>query len=1466
MPVSYQELSERLLLWDGLARELEDGVAEARRDDADLDPLQYAADRYGVTVASEERGLRLPDRARVVLLKTCAYDSCKAPRIPPSARCALLRARLKQTGGAALHAAASRRRASYIGRLVRHNPEDRLGVVASRACGGSVAVFFARTFSDPAADEPASPQPPRSPSSPRGAARKRSHKTIEQCRLRDLELVRVAPRMLTRGFGSFSSPRLPVESPRSCIRGMSPEKTSALLRVSFADEGPETFDEAETLRHAWQRHLYEVTLKKIRELPTLGAPVVRIVGRKQPAAKPGGGAEHESFSLADLARLAAKTPYPVRTLFALPAHLCARPAYDAFFGVSGPAEDPAPEPGAAKADKSSAPELAASKEAPADGKNSAPELAASKAASAAGKKSAPESKAAPAAGKNSAPELPVPKAATAAAGKKSVPELVVSKAAPAAAGKKSAPEPSAAKAGNNSAPAAAKAAPAAGNPQAAAAAAAAPPAAMVPSLSLPLSALRKKSAPGPAAPRAATTAGSPPAAVPPPSLSLSVPPQGDASAEAGTPLSDTDVVRCFTPKNKTLCLTPLTPVPSSPRGFPAADPPAKTLRRLSQGEGNRDVTFQDFRSLLHQIHVEAAALAIQAVFRGFAVRKRREEERRQEKERQNASRKAAKEARRDRDRSPRRPSLRVDRADRAEAGPPLVSLEDMPDHHSGNPLSVDSCARPLTPRVAGGAAASRALRKIDDRTGGALRADRAESGTFDAPAAPAAAADRLAGSRRGSPAPNRGASPSSNPGVRRSLTRIPLDSLEARLTAIAPRRAPSPGGYAGSPVSTTLVAPLDSPSSSRTHRAPSRVNVHAMSAGSSQRTCTPRASSRENRAAARSTSPRPLSRGGTPNTSRNSRQSPSATPSTTPHASPLSPQSLNLSKQPPRISTRPGTPRSSLNLTKPAPPKNGGPSTSAKQASPGPAQKGTKRTASPLVKRKRSGRESEGLAAGSRPSSSSLSQSGPTSAGGAKRTFSFDANPSPGCLQLSPRTSTEAAFHAVKPPLSLAGRAPHRAPFASGDPANGAKTPRAAPPRGKPPGKKAAKRAGDVTRALSFEKSASSSSKASEATNAKADDCPSPPARHQTVPEQLNTSPVGSPWKDAGGGAGVTMGPYKLIATTEDGGCWLAMDETAKDDAGRSPFVLLEMKGLDYVETGERELTIGERLGLNEPGVSAVLKDMIPAVNDSSEDVVICVRSVTGGVPTPHQAKGHEEDLSRDIIISVVEQLLALFNDGLVCHGSLSRGSLRHRTPSAFLRQSMYSTLYPDLQPTHITSSFDDLRQVFICSLGASARLTEFKEQGLSPPTLYYPPSAAANRPPELFLKDEPSGNADAWSLSCLAFELLTGDTLFSPSSEAEHVEQIVELLGNPSPALVCGRMTDYFDAEGSFIHPQTTRWNMRESLERLIPANTLDFVQFVEAGLKWDPSARMSVGDALKHPWIQPYIAAHRALTARFR
>ncbi|KAL9895514.1 SRSF protein kinase 3-like [Glossina fuscipes] len=134
----------------------------------------------------------------------------------------------------------------------------------------------------------------------------------------------------------------------------------------------------------------------------------------------------------------------------------------------------------------------------------------------------------------------------------------------------------------------------------------------------------------------------------------------------------------------------------------------------------------------------------------------------------------------------------------------------------------------------------------------------------------------------------------------------------------------------------------------------------------------------------------------------------------------------------------------------------------------------------------------------------------------------------------------------------------------------------------------------------------------------------------------------------------------------------------------------------------------------------------------------------------------------------------------------------------------------------------------------------------------------------EVLLGNGYSYSADIWSTACMAFEIATGDYLFDPhacksySKDEHHLALMIQMLGPVPPDLIYrGKHgLNYFSSYGSLR--SKIKLKPRSMTDLLIekyswqPEEAKKFSEFLLPMLEYDPNARATAAECLKHPWME--------------
>lgn len=170
------------------------------------------------------------------------------------------------------------------------------------------------------------------------------------------------------------------------------------------------------------------------------------------------------------------------------------------------------------------------------------------------------------------------------------------------------------------------------------------------------------------------------------------------------------------------------------------------------------------------------------------------------------------------------------------------------------------------------------------------------------------------------------------------------------------------------------------------------------------------------------------------------------------------------------------------------------------------------------------------------------------------------------------------------------------------------------------------------------------------------------------------------------------------------------------------------------------------------------------------------------------------------------------------------------------------SIIHCDVKPENILLVPGDKAHVKLIDFGSSCRESE---------QIYNYIQSRYYRAPEVIMGMRYTASIDMWSLGCVLAELYTGVPIFPGSDEANQLQCIANLMGEPPV-----QMTSKSSIFAKLSDGKKVRFALATSSEKnfdneMGPADPL-FKDFVRKCLAWNPEDRLTVKEALKHPWIK--------------
>ncbi|KAG1808595.1 kinase-like domain-containing protein [Suillus subaureus] len=166
------------------------------------------------------------------------------------------------------------------------------------------------------------------------------------------------------------------------------------------------------------------------------------------------------------------------------------------------------------------------------------------------------------------------------------------------------------------------------------------------------------------------------------------------------------------------------------------------------------------------------------------------------------------------------------------------------------------------------------------------------------------------------------------------------------------------------------------------------------------------------------------------------------------------------------------------------------------------------------------------------------------------------------------------------------------------------------------------------------------------------------------------------------------------------------------------------------------------------------------------------------------------------------------------------------------------AVIHRDLKPGNLLVNSDC--ELKICDFGLSRGFGSAPDEQVGHLTEYV--ATRWYRAPEIMLAFRA---IDVWSIGCIFAELMLGRPLF----KVDQLNKILDVLGTPEEDVI-----NRIGSDKAQLYIRSLPVKKAVPLRKLLPTADVQALDLLQKMLSFDPSARISVPDALAHPWLASY------------
>ncbi|TFK32778.1 kinase-like domain-containing protein [Crucibulum laeve] len=174
------------------------------------------------------------------------------------------------------------------------------------------------------------------------------------------------------------------------------------------------------------------------------------------------------------------------------------------------------------------------------------------------------------------------------------------------------------------------------------------------------------------------------------------------------------------------------------------------------------------------------------------------------------------------------------------------------------------------------------------------------------------------------------------------------------------------------------------------------------------------------------------------------------------------------------------------------------------------------------------------------------------------------------------------------------------------------------------------------------------------------------------------------------------------------------------------------------------------------------------------------------------------------------------------------------------------SVIHRDLKPGNLLVNADC--ELKICDFGLSRGFDSRPDEYATHLTEYV--ATRWYRAPEIMLAFRRYNTAiDVWSIGCILAELLLGKPLFKGKDYVDQLNKVLDVLGSPDEPIVKKIGSDKAQA-----YVRSLPYKKKVPFRRVLPAADPQALDLLAKMLAFDPADRITVPQALEHPWLSAY------------